>query len=176
MSEFGELLGVNTEQNLRFFIESLREEPLPQGASDDELFYVASVLAHYALVSRFDREYLSFGSPSEILDTFVLQGLLRQESHIAADSEMLEIAGSHTLLLVGFFRDQMQRRHNVRWYDQLGQSFYDKASDGSRGRKRAVLQSIAGHFPSWAQTCNTMRRRFHHNYYLLRSPERSQLQ
>jgi hypothetical protein len=176
MSEFGELLGVNTEQNLRFFLESLREEPLPQGASDDELFYVASVLAHYAMVSRFDPDYLSFSNPSEIFDTFILGGLLRQEPPIAADPEMLEVAGSHTLLLVGFFRDQMQRRHNVRWYDELGQSFYDKASDGTRGRKRTVLQRIAGHFAPWARTCNTMRRRLNDNYYVLRSREGSPLQ
>jgi hypothetical protein len=169
MSDFGELFGVSTEQTLRFFLESLREEPMPRGASDDELFYVASVLAHYAVVSRFDAEYLSFNSPSEILDSFVLRGMLGEEQLIAADPEMLEVAGSHTLLLVGFFRDQMQRRHNVGWYDELGQSFYDRASGGCQGRKRAVLHGMAGHFPSWAQTCNATRRRFHDNYYLLKT-------
>lgn len=171
MSDFAELFGVNTEQNLRFFIESLQEVPLPNGASDDELFYVASVLAHYAIVSRFDQAYLSLGSLSEILDTFVLGGLLRPEPLITSDAEILEIAGSHTLLLVGFFRDQMRRRHNVGWFDELGQSFYDKASDGSLGKKRAVLQRVAGHFPSWALTCNAMRRRFRDNYYVLRNNE-----
>jgi hypothetical protein len=168
MSDLQELFGVNSEQVLKFFIDSLREEVLPTGIIDDELFYVASVLAHYAQTPRYDSGPITAGSLSEVFDVFVLRGMLGLESPGLTDPELLEIAGSQALLFAGVFRDQMRRRHNVAWYDRLGQSFYNRASDYSPGRrKKEVLQRIATHFPVWAQTCNEMSRRLRDNYYLL---------
>jgi hypothetical protein len=168
MSDLQELFGVNSEQVLRFFIDSLREEVLPAGIVDDELFYVASVLAHYAQTPCYDSGRVAAGSLSEVFDSFVLHGMSGQESTGLNDPEILEIAGSQALLFVGVFRDQMRKRHNVAWYDRLGQSFYNRASDYSPGRrKKEVLLRIAAHFPVWAQTCSGMSRRLRDNYYLL---------
>jgi hypothetical protein len=100
---------------------------------------------------------------SEVFDTFVLHtfGL--------SDAEILEIAGSQILLFAGFFRDQMSRRHNVKWYDQLGQSLYEKASHCSTNvKKRALFDRMSGSFPDWTIICRDMNRACRDNRLLLR--------
>lgn len=159
MSDLQELFGVDSDQALRFFIDTLREETLPAGIVEDETFYVASVLAHYAQTP-------SPGSLTEVFENFFLPSI-SAELPVLTDPEILEVAGSQTLLLAGFFRDQIGRRHNARWYDQMGQTFYIRASDFSQGgRKKLLLQRMAEHFPVWAQTCSGLSRNLRRSYYL----------
>ena len=46
----------------------------------------------------------------------------------AHDSLMMETAGAQCLVLAGFFEDQMRRRHNIRWYAELGAGFFSRAA------------------------------------------------
>jgi hypothetical protein len=100
---------------------------------------------------------------SEVFDSFILQTTL------LTDSEILEIGGSQILLFAGFFRDQMSRRHNVRWYDQVGQSMYEKASQYSRDvKKRDLFDRLSGSFPEWTIICRNLSRSCRDNRLLLR--------
>ena len=75
----------------------------------------------------------------------------------------------YLLLFAGFFRDQMSRRHNVRWYDQIGQSMYERASQHSRNPgKRELLDRLAASFPVWTIVCRNLSRAFRDNRLLLR--------
>ena len=167
MSDFTEFFKVNSEQAMRFFFNSLKDENLPGNVATIEVVYVASVLANYTQTSRYDSAVSTPATLSEVFDMFVLHGFSGQQSLGLIDAEDLEIAGSQTLLLAGFFRDQMRKRHNVEWYDQLGQSFYSRASNSSKGKKKEVLHLIASHFPIWIITCNNMSRTFRDRPYLL---------
>ena len=118
-SVFEELVAIDSKRAFNFFLASLKETALTERLKDDEMFYVASVLAHYSQTPRFDATSMPcMANLSEVFDNFVLQ------TTRLTDSEILEFGGSQVLLFAGFFRDQMRRRHNVEWYDQVGQSLY----------------------------------------------------
>ena len=64
--------------------------------------------------------------------------------------QLLEAAGSQCLLLTGFFRDQVRRRYNVRWYARLGAGFYARAAQlGSDRRRIEMMLVMAKRFDFW---------------------------
>ena len=163
-SLFEELIAVDSGAALNFFVNNLRETAGAENLRDDETLYVASILAHYAQTSRADAVSIpSMANLSEVFDSFILHtdGL--------SDSELLEMGGSQILLFAGFFRDQMSRRHNVRWYDQVGQSMYERASHYTTNiKKRELLDRMSGSFPFWTLRCRNMSRACRDNRLLLR--------
>lgn len=161
---FEELIAINSDSALNFFVDNLRESAGTERVREDETFYVASILAHYSQTSRADTTSIpSMANLSEVFDSFILQ------TSLLSDSEILEIGGSQILLFAGFFRDQMSRRHNVRWYDQVGQSLYEKASQYSRDvKKRELFDRMSGSFPLWTIICRNMSRSCRDNRLLLR--------
>ena len=163
-SLFEELVAVNSDAALNFFVNNLREAAGEGNLREDETLYVASILAHYSQTSRADTVSIpSMSNLSEVFDSFIL--------HTAglSDSEILEIAGSQILLFAGFFRDQMARRHNVRWYDQVGRSMYEKASHYTTNpRKRALFDHMSESFPVWTIRCRDMSRACRDNRLILR--------
>ena len=163
-SLFQELIAVDSGIALNFFVENLHETMGTRKLREDEVFYVASILAHYAQTSRFDATSIpSMANLSEVFDNFILQ------TTAARDSEVLEMGGSQVLLFAGFFRDQMSRRHNVRWYDQVGQALYGRASQHSKDTaKRELFDRLSGSFPVWTGVCSNLSRTFRENRFLLR--------
>jgi len=163
-SLFEELIAIDSGAALNFFVDNLRETAGTRTMRDDETFYVASVLAHYAQTSRADTMSIpSMANLSEVFDSFILQ------TTALNDSEILEMGGSQVLLFAGFFRDQMSRRHNVRWFDQVGQSMYERASQYSTNqKKRELFDRLSLTFPVWTITCRNMSRAFRDNRLLLK--------
>ncbi|MBI2065734.1 MAG: hypothetical protein HYT68_01555 [Candidatus Zambryskibacteria bacterium] len=162
--DFQELFYVDSSGTLRFFHARLKEFRPAKGVSKEETLYVASVLASYAQASRFKATSVPpMASLSEVFDCFVF----RQDE--LKDPEILEVAGAQSLLLVGFFRDQMRTRHNVRWYDTLGRSFYERASNYSReGRRKELFGRLSVNFSVWTRTCCDLSRNLRDNQFLLR--------
>ena len=146
MGPFGELLACGQRQTLEFFFVGLKEVSEPT-VDHGELLYNASVLAHYAQVSRFADEALPTPTDlGEVFDHFVLDTTLRQ------DPEMMEIAGAHCLLLTGFFETQMRHRYNIRWYTQMGAGFFKRAAGQERAAGKArMLGTIASRFEFWRE-------------------------
>src|SRR5579871_5962777 len=139
------LLGVDNRDALRFFYERLHDV-VGTGASEDEVLYNASVLAHFATTSTVSATDFP-PSPvtlSTVFDVFVLD----RSQH--SDPELMEAAGSQCLMLTGFFQDQLRHRHNVDWYAGLGADYYDAAAHLSRDLKRVrLLGKMAAHFEFW---------------------------
>ena len=163
-SLFEELVGIDSGRAYSFFLTNLQEAAAQQRVRDDELFYVASVLAHYSQTSRSDTVSMPpLANLSEVFDTFLLQ------TEMLNDPELLEFGGSQVLLFAGFFRDQMQRRHNLQWYDQVGQSLYEKAGQHSTDqKKRELFDRLSESFPEWTMSCCNLRRTLADNRFLLR--------
>jgi hypothetical protein len=161
---FEELVAIDSGSALNFFVNNLRETAGTETLREDETLYVASILAHYSQTSRADTMSIpSMANLSEVFDSFILHGTG------LSDSEILEIGGSQILLFAGFFRDQMCRRHNVKWYDQLGRSMYEKASQYSTNlKKRELFDRMSGSFPDWTIICRDMSRACRDNRLLLR--------
>ena len=163
-SLFEELVAIDSEQAFRFFLTNLRESAATERSREDELLYVASVLAHYSQTSRSDAMSMPpMADLTEVFDNFILPAACPM------DSEILEFGGSQILLFAGFFRDQMERRHSVKWYDQLGQSLYEKAGRHAKDlRKRELFDGLSETFPVWTMACRNLSRTLRDNRFLLR--------
>jgi hypothetical protein len=162
MGPLQELLATDHRQTLEFFIVSLRDVSEPT-VDQQELFYNASVLAHYAQVSTQARgEWPAPANLSDVFDHFVSDTTLRR------DALMMEVAGTQCLVLAGFFEDQMRQRHNIRWYAELGAGFFSQAAVHERSSHKAqILDAIARRFEPWRQRHARLSRALRDQPYLL---------
>ena len=128
-----------------------------------ELLYNASVLAHYAQVStQADVDLPAPANLSVVFDHFVF------DTTLLHDSLMMETAGAQCLLLAGFFEDQMRRRHNIRWYAELGASFFSRAAVQEQSAAKArLLDTIARRFEPWRQRHAQLSRELRDRPYVL---------
>jgi hypothetical protein len=165
MGPFEELLGSSHRQTLEFFVVGLRD--VSDCLTDEqELLYNASVLAHYAQVPVDREDELS--TPADlgvVYDRFVARALEIR------DSALMEAAGAQCLLLAGFFQDQMRRRHNIRWYAEMGAGFYRRAAAHEEStRKAQLLEALASRFELWRQRHARLNRELRDLRYLLTPP------
>jgi hypothetical protein len=166
MDPLGELLATGHRQALEFFYLHLQDVSGP-AADRQELLYHASVLAHYAQVStQADIELSVPGNLSAVFDHFVAGASPLHDSR-------LETAGAQCLVLAGFFEDQMRRRHNIRWYAELGATFFSRAAVREQSSHKArLLDSIARRFEPWRQRYARLSRELRDEPYLLPPPRR----
>lgn len=165
MEPLPELLATTHRQTLEFFVVGLKD--VSETAVDQqELFYNASVLAHYAQVST--QSVSDLPTPAHlgaVFDHFVWSDTLR------SDPAMMEVAGAQCLLLAGFFEDQMRRRHNIRWYAELGAGFFTRAAaQQSNDAKARLMLMLARHFEPWRQRHSRLSRELRDQPYLLHRP------
>ncbi len=162
---FQELLGNDHRGTLEFFVVGLRD--VSESTIDDhELLYNASVLAHFAQVSTSGEDELATPADlSAVYDRFVARGPALN------DSTVMEAAGAQCLLLAGFFEDQMRRRHNIRWYAEIGGSFFRRAAAQEESVDKAqLLDAIASRFELWRQRHARLSRELRDLRYLLTPP------
>ena len=160
-----ELLAFDQRRTLEFFVLCL------QDISDltvdrQELLYNASVLAHYAQVSTHaDVDVPAPRNLGAVFDHFVA------DTTLLNDRLMMETAGAQCLLLAGFFEDQMRRRHNIRWYAELGASFFRRAALHEQSLDKArLLDAIARRFEPWRRRHAQLSRELREQPYLLTPP------
>ena len=71
-------------------------------------------------------------------------------------------------LIGGVFEDQMRRRHNIRWYAELGSGFFSQAAiHEPSSRKARILGAIARRFEPWRQRHARLSRALRDQPYLL---------
>ena len=165
MGPLQELLAIDHRQALEFFVQRLQDVSEPT-VDQQELLYNASLLAHYAQVST--QANVDLPAPatlSDVFDHFV------SDTTLLHDSLMMETAGAQCLLLAGFFEDQMRRRHNIRWYAELGASFFSRAAVREQSSHKArLLDSIGRGFEPWRQRYSRLSRELCDQPYLLPPP------
>jgi hypothetical protein len=165
MGPLQELLAIDHRQTLEFFVLRLQDVAEPH-VDREELLYNASVLAHYAQIStQADLDVPAPGNLSTVFDHFV------SDTALLNDSPMMETAGAQCLLLAGFFDDQMRRRHNIRWYAELGAGFFNRAARLEHSGHRArLLGAIARGFEPWRRRHAQLSRDLRDQPYLLTPP------
>jgi hypothetical protein len=165
MGPLRELLATDQRQALEFFALRLADISGP-AVEREELLYHASILAHHALIST--QADIAMSAPanlSAVFDHFVLGASL------VPDRGMMETAGSQCLLLAGFFEDQMRRRHDIRWYAELGAAFFIRAAALEPSPPKArQLQTVARHFEPWRRRYARLSREIRDQPYLLDLP------
>ena len=167
MSIFGELYGVDQRGALQFFFTGLKDIIPKQGElTTKETLYVASVLAHFSQTSRCaDRSMPTLAGLAEFFDCFVLSQIDPQ------DAETLEVAGAQSLLFAGFFGDQMERRHNLNWFNSVGRSFYERAGHQTQSiQRKTLLWLMASHFSAWTRFLRYFSRNLRERPYLINLP------
>jgi hypothetical protein len=164
MEPFGELLAVDSQRALEFFLIGLTDVS-DSSVDRQELLYNASILAHYAQVStRADTEMPAPADLSAVFDQFVAN------TAVPGDGLLMETAGAQCLLFAGFFEDQMRGRHNVRWYSELGAGFFTRAASRTASRQKAgLLTMLARHFEPWRRRQARLSRELRQQAYLLSS-------
>lgn len=163
----GELYAVTHRQTFEFFFVGLKEVS-DKDTDEVALLYNASILAHYAQVST--QAVFDVSTPGHlgvVFDNFVYDDSLR------GDSVMMETAGTQCLLLTGFFEDQMKRRHNIRWYSELGAGFFFRAAvalgpDSIFEKKAGFLKNLARNFELWRSRYARLSRELRDQPYLIR--------
>jgi hypothetical protein len=166
MGPLQELLAIDHRQTLEFFVLRLQDVAEPT-VDREELLYNASVLAHYAQVSTQppDDNVPAPANLSAVFDHFV------SGTPLLHSGEMMETAGAQCLLLAGFFEDQMRRRHNIRWYAELGASFFSRAALDERSPSKArLLNGIARRFEPWRRRQAQLSRELRDQPYLMTAP------
>jgi hypothetical protein len=164
MGPLRELLATDERQALEFFFIGLKDVSEPT-VDPRELLYNASLLAHYAQVSTHaDVEWPAPATLSAVFDHFVA------DTTLLHDAAMMEIAGAQCLLLAGFFEDQMRHRHNIRWYADLGASFFRAAAQEQSPSKARLLETIGKRFESWRQCHARLSRELRDQAYLVIPP------
>jgi hypothetical protein len=160
-----ELLAIDQRQTLEFFVLRLQDISDPT-VDRQELLYNASVLAHYAQVStQPDVDVPAPRNLGAVFDHFVA------DTTLLDDRLMMETAGAQCLLLAGFFEDQMRRRHNIRWYAELGASFFRRAALHEQSLDKArLLDAIARRFEPWRRRHARLSREMRDQPYLLTPP------
>jgi hypothetical protein len=163
MDPLRHLLATDTREALQFFFTSLRDVTSDENLDSSALLYNASVLAHFASTSVFSQEGLPpLNGLGQVFDRFVADLSLQH------DTEVMEWAASHCLLFTGFFGDQLQRRHNLDWYGQLGADFYDKAASSSQdAARRRMMERMAEEFQDWRRRYLKLSRQLRDCPYIL---------
>jgi hypothetical protein len=165
MGPLAELLATDARQTLAFFTANLWEV-CESSVDHQELLYNASVLAHYAQVST--QAVVDVPAPASlsiVFDQFVLNTSMSQ------DSSMMEIAAAQCLMLAGFFEEQMRQRHNIRWYAELGSSFFVRAAAHEHSAPKALLlRTLARDFEPWRQRHARLSRELRERPYVLPHP------
>jgi hypothetical protein len=161
MGPLRELLAVNHRQTLEFFVTGLQDVSA-SGVDRQQLLYNASVLAHYAQVSiESESDWPAPANLSAVFDQFVI-------GVAPPDGATLETAGAQCLVLSGFFEDQMARRHNIRWYAEIGAHFFVRASRLERSIAKArLLNTLATTFETWRRRHARLGRELRLQPYLL---------
>jgi hypothetical protein len=165
MGPLRELLAADQRQTLEFFFTGLKDVAEPT-VDRQELLYNASVLAHYAQVSTHaDLDWPAPANLSAVFDHFVADPALLH------DGQMMETAGAQCLLLAGFFEDQMRARHSIRWYAELGASFFGRAAAQEPSPLKArLLDTIGRRFEPWRQCHARLSRELRDQPYLVFPP------
>jgi len=168
MEPLGELLAVDSQRALEFFLIALKDVS-ERSVDRQELLYNASILAHYAQTSTHaDAEMPAPADLSAVFDQFVANPTL------PPDAPLMEAAGAQCLLLAGFFEDQQRGRHSIRWYAELGVGFFTRAATYEDSRPKArLLMMLARNFEPWRQRHARLSRELRDQAYLLTPPPSS---
>ncbi len=153
MSCLADLLESGNEATIRFFASSLANEVLPSGTTEEHLKYVASIHAHWALVSTSNTAGYERLEPT-LADVFEKYVLVEYEENTLPRRvrlQRLEIGASQIILHAGFLRDQSSHRgrHNHEYFEQIGASFYNTLSLETSGPKSELYMFMSKRFNRW---------------------------
>lgn len=164
--ELKELIAVSSDDTLRFFYSGLRETEAGRNLPGFETLYLASVLANYAQysVGADTRDPTPPEDLVQVFDQFIIPTETFRD-----DVEILHLAASQCLFMLGFFSEQMKKRHNVRWFETYGRGYYLKLSHHSATQsEKKLFWKVSRDFSQCVAACQELQANCHDARFLIR--------
>jgi hypothetical protein len=156
-----DLLGSDSEHTAEFFANELQSVVRRTQCDQNEMLYVASVLAHYAstpcvkgrpLTLAINESAVPFAFTRTELSPYLYARL--SPNHEPLNAEDFENKGSYIFLMIGFFRRQMEYQNNVVLYEKIAQGYYHQAHQYIQNETRKqFLRKFSYALPFWSNAC-----------------------
>lgn len=152
-----ELLQFNSTNTLQFFYTELRDTNSARELSQLEALHVASMLSHYAHVSRF-APAAEMPPPSgvnevtqrlNVFDTLAVEQL--------NDQETVRTAAVQCLFSLAFYRKWLEERRQTEWIAEHGRAYYRHTSQlSTTDTDKKTFWLMSRNFVLWVRACQEL--------------------
>jgi hypothetical protein len=152
-----ELLQFTSNGTLQFFYTELRDTNSARDLSRLEALHVASMLSHYAHVSRY-APAIEMPPPSdleELSKRFQVFDALSIEQ--LNDQMTVRIAAAQCLFALAFYTAWLDSRRHLAWLEDHGRSYYRHSSNLSKtDNDKRTFWLMSQNFAEWVNACKEM--------------------
>lgn len=149
-----ELLQFSSSSTLQFFYTELRDTTSARDLSQLETLHVASMLSHYAHVSRY-APLTDLPPPADVQEVskrFVVLDTLAVEQ--LNDQATVRIAGAQCLFALAFYTAWVESRRHLAWLEDRGRTYYMHTSNlSTTDNDRKTYWLMSTNFVSWVKAC-----------------------
>lgn len=153
-----ELLQFSSRSTLQFFYAELRDTHWARDLSQLETLHVASLLSHYAHVSRY-APLTDMPPPADVDEVsrrFAVMDALSVEN--LNDQATMRIAGAQCLFALAFYAAWIESRRQMRWLEDRGRAYYRHTSHLSKtDNDRKTYWLMSANFMVWVKACREIR-------------------
>ena len=152
-----ELLQFTSTGTLQFFYTELRDTNSARDLSRLEALHVASMLSHYAQVSRF-APATEMPPPSDLDELSkrfeVFDALSVEQLH---DQLTVRIAAAQCLFALAFYTAWLESRRHLAWLEDHGRTYYRHSSELSKtDSDKKTFWLMSQNFAAWVKACQEM--------------------
>ena len=152
-----ELLQFTSNGTLQFFYTELRDTSSARDLSRLEALHVASMLSHYAHVSRY-ASTLEMPPPTGLDDLsrrFAVLDALSVED--LRDQMTVRIAAAQCLFALAFYTAWLESRRHLAWLEEHGRCYYRQSSNLSTSdNDKKTFWLMSQNFAEWVKACKEM--------------------
>jgi hypothetical protein len=152
-----ELLQFTSNGTLQFFYTELRDTTSARDLSKLEALHVASMLAHYAHVSRYapTTEMPPPAGLDEVAKRFQVFDALSVEQ--LNDQMTVRIAAAQCLFALSFYAAWVEDRRHQAWLEDHGRTYYLHTSNLSKTENdKKTFWLMSTNFAAWVSACREM--------------------
>jgi hypothetical protein len=152
-----ELLRFTSNSTVQFFYTELRDTNSARALTQLEALHVASMLSHYAHVSRYApaSEMPPPSGLDEISRQFEVFDALSIEE--VKDQLTVRIAAAQCLFALAFYSASLENRRHLEWLEDHGRTYYLYTSNLSKtDNDKKTFWLMSKNFAAWVKACQEM--------------------
>jgi len=152
-----ELLQFTSNSTVQFFYTELRDTNSARDLTQLEALHVASLLSHYAHVSRYAAasELPPPSGVEEISKQFELLDALSIEQ--LKDQMTVRVAAAQCLFALAFYSAWLESRRHMTWLEDHGRTYYLHTSNLSKtDNDKKTFWLMSKNFTAWVKACQEL--------------------
>ena len=152
-----ELLRFTSNSTVQFFYTELRDTESARELTQSEALHVASMLSHYAHVSRYAplSELPPPSGLAEVAKQFELFEALPIEQ--LNDQMTVRVAAARCLFALSFYSAWLESRKQLVWLEDQGRIYYQHTSHLSKtDNDKKTFWLMSKNFGAWVKACQEM--------------------